>query len=770
MALLMAIDEFGEFNKYTEGVRFVGGCKKVISEYEYESEKVTRFLKSICDNYNNSLKAKGVSYRVVYPYSIHTSNITFFVPESDSNPNAKNNKDAIHIKIDGMDYVNILGRPDYLRPYVNEMRKLMRNLTVDFIKNNGYEMFAFMQIDDSFETNSKSNITDLNLGINLYERLAVLTVINNIYYSSESVGDSFFLDIAQMTAPGSKEYSNLFTVNERNRLVVTRTSTYKTALSTFLYDREGEIGSGTADYHLNVAEANYYFTDAAPTPFLYLADIACAIISNRLYQKFEVDTGKNKEKITGKGLAEIAQNDGIAFRIYGQAEIIYKKMIESVRVKDFDRFYGYMYELKNIHDVNGVATFYLNSMVKQCEKYFVEKLKSEKNYRNDFSRKMPEMIRRIEEYMSHRNIKYEQGLFMAEKICGLAEEYADSNQKDRYLFVLNDMIMQGYNHRGAVDESRRLMAVCEKYKDGVTCEEYLDHVNKALNIHINNFEFDEALKKAKSLVGSITQLKNTYFYIRKNVGQLGTELANTGLEDMASQERYALAGEIFSSVGQIYAFKRNYSQATMYFQKALKEFERGDFNYNMTMSFYLLMLIDSDKKEEYELLSGGYFGSNDIAEQCEKAIESGNNFMFSLFVKSYRAFYNTKANIGLLKRMVKYVKEYENAYEHPWELIYKNIYESMYAHKDEFDSDLLNDIRAHALLSESVFDTTILIIQANSHLRFLELEGKITDKKAMKIVPERNLDACVKTFDLEKDITLKELHKVLSNRVGFSYR
>lgn len=777
MSILIAMDEYGEFNKDTDGIRFVGGCKKTITEYEYEKERVSHFFMRLCADYNNELIENGVNYRVVYPYSIHTSNIVFFQPldttasDSDNTGDGKKGKEgAIRTIIDGIEYISITGRPESLKMYVNAFRKKLRDETTRFLKDNDYKLFAFLQGEEPGAKYSGSNITNLNIGINLYERLAVLSIINNIYYTLDPAENKYYLEIAQMTAPGDKDYSDLFSVNDRNRVVVTRTSTYKTALSTFLYDREGIAGLSDTDYRLNVAESNYFFADVEPTPFLYLADIACMIISGRMYQRFEADSRKNKEAVSGKGLFEISKQSGILFRVYGQVEVLYRNMIESIRMGDVDNFYGDVYDMEHTYDEHGYSRLYLDFWVKECENFMVSKIKRDKEYCDTFSMKIPEMIEHIGYLMSHKNIKYEKGLYVAEKICELVQQHTESNQKNRYLFVLYDMIMQGHNHRGSVDESRRIMAICENYKEGVTCEEYLDHVNKALNIHINNFEFDDALKKAHKLVGAVNQLKNTYVYIRKGVGAVGKELAEKEIDEAAEKEKLTLAGEIYSSIGQIYAFKGDNSQAIIYFKKALKEFANGDYNYNMTMSFYLLLLSDIGNKEEYELMSRGYFETSDLSTQLDKAINSGNPFMLSLFVKAYKMFYNSPANVGILKRLVEYVKIHNKPYEHPWELIYKNLYESMYRYKESFIESEIKDIRKRSVSSEQVFDTTILIIQTNSILEFMELEGEISDKEANIIVPQRNLEMCVNVFGVNPKVSIKELREILLDKIVFSYR
>lgn len=774
---LLALDESGVFEgeNMNKGLRFVGGCSKEINNYEKEKEKIRNFFTSLEMKCNKKLSEEGERYVVIYPYSFHGSWVSLFEPEDKDNETNRGS-DVIEVIYNDKKYVSVSDQRTKPCNYIAiKIASALKAATKQFLHEEGYDIFAFLDPGNHSDI-IRSNLMNLSEGANLYERQAVLTIITQLYFSLYDINDKCRLEIATRTVSNKHLSSDLYDIStgtkendiEKSRTRITSKQLYKTAIATFMYERGDLLNkSKEIDYIFDVRSSNYTRDSKDSTELLYLADFTCGII------KHELDIVRKKHgaesELTGDMLMELARNSRIPIRLFDQVEVLYKAMLDAINNCEIDKYYSSKYDILIMPDKNGFNRYYIDFWGEKTDKYLLEKLENT-SYANEFTARINECIQRTEGFMSIRTIEYDKGMYIAQKLCTLVEKYVKSNEKNKYLFNLNDIILRGYNHRGSVKETKLQIEKCEIYKDAVSCEEYIAHLNRSLNVFINNFEFKKALDISRLLETQAYSLKLTYNSISKNANILVSQEMTGESDDATNSEKYPLLGKVYSCTGQIYAFMNDPIQSEVRFKKALAEFEVGSPDYNITLSYYLLMLADRKMKPEYEMLASNYFGSDVLEEQMEVALRK-QMFTLSLFLKSYRQFYNTKSNLSFLNRITEFLLNKNGSLYHPWELIYKNLYLCLLDFQNDFPAETLQDIRKRAIFVDENFETTLKIIHANAVIEIMEKENRqLPDENAEIYIDKSCLEACAEVFNLNPHINLLELKTILSKNVLYSYR
>ncbi len=766
MIRVIALDEMGQFEKRDTGVRFVGGFSADVEDVGSEKREVEELLEAACQEFNEKWADSLGGMKAYYPHSLHGSGAAFFTEE-----NAEGTDDA------GRRLVPVRLTDGPGTEMERQFRRHLEQETMKYLGRKKAALYAFLDpYPDSERQESglgRSNLLNPGKGANFYERMAVLALYNQVFYSLEPEKPAYDFELATRTLNNyGDDWDNLYEVYRNAsgsvKSTITNTSTYKTALATLLYEKALSDKYLDAAYYFHVNSVNYTDKEKS-TPILYIADIVCGYIRKKLQQAFSVNLRTSENRVTAGGLTSFCKRLGIQIRIYDECDAAYRQMVEYVKKGELGRYYAEKYELTH---GNGVyKDFYLNYWVPQLEAYLADTLLKEEAYAEKVRGMVPEYVTFADGFMGPRETAYEKGLYVAECLSGIVEGLDRYRSRKAMLFRIYDIALRGYNHRGALDASRLYIEKCEACKGDVGIEEYVSHMLRALVFYCNFLRFDEALSSGLLLDKTARQLKAAYeVFYSASCG--GFDKGTCG-EASGSGVRLRLAGKVFSTMGQIYGFKGQYEMARQYFCSALQEFDGNSDDHKITMSHLLQLFISNGKKAEYESYAPAYFGENGLREQLKKAFDTGDGgFMILIYVKAFNLFYaKDKENLPVLEELLGRTENRADDCAHPWELIYKNLFECLLQQKELFGSD------KYKYLKEKVFscvvkpDATIRLILLHARMSFMELQEQGRGSALLAdCLEEEEAELCRQFFGDVRDMSWLEFRKLLDEKITYAYR
>ena len=795
---VITLDEMGTFENRTTGVRFVGGF---VGDVDYDEEKtnIETCLKEVCnmDEIKKILDEAGIDttkYGVHYPESLHGSDSVILEKKvKTKTTNIMGN--IVNISTDEDEHwvkpTNNICKGDTEEEKIEkkkEIEKKIKNIiqekTIEYLKGNGYRYYMYLDphvgegpevYDDSKGT---ANILDETQGAVRYERMAVQALYHQLFYTMENEPSEYVFELATRTIPFNannmnelEKYEGLYNIEYRrdrnnNRTIpvvsITNTSSYKTAIATKLYEQG--IDSRAA-YKFNVESINYNVADRNTTPYTYMTDILCGYLRWNIQRKFRLNADTNRNLVTSKGLTELFDSFNenemlLDLHVYSKADAIYRKMVDCVKCHDLVKYYDLMYELMRLMPRDDVernySTFYLNTWVKLLDERIKLELSSDTDYRKVFISMTEDYLVAVEGYMGKREINYEKGTFIAERLRMCYEDMNTAAIKLQYildrrgyaLFKLYDIIMRGNNHRGAVEIVAQCIEKCNEYKAYVSIEEYATHILRRVVFYYNMCDFKSALEISLVLKKIGVQLEDIYRCIHD-----GFDEVHEGKVSVSSSKT-ALVGKIFSNLGQAYAFLGDFDKSSIAFADAFERFAEDSGDYKITLSYYLHLLIEHGKQSEYELYAKNYFGADTLDEQFDNVIALNNSFALFVFVKAFKRFYmNDAHNVKLFDKMVDYVNDIHRAKKninHPWELIYKQLCEIAWNMSKLFEESNEELAENYSRLAKLVYsnacmncikeaDTTIVLIMLNARLHFEDMFGTVIyDSEGVRIVEFRD--------------------------------
>ncbi len=775
MARLIGLDESGKFTRKS-GFSFVGGYIADFESIELEEENIRTLLISICDKYNEEyLKKEKKKYRVLYPQSLHCNKegTNFYIPNDISIGNSSQIKGTL---VD----------PKVIKTDEDKERFpnfLMQNV-MDYLKAKPYKFYAFLDPYIKNNTgnkieNNKSNLMDIECGENLYERMAIISMYNNVFYSLSNKSKKYILKFATRSLPNdSEEYKELYHTylgksekDDKEPKVwanITNTSTYKTAMSTLFYEKEDNGKYLDCEFVFDVESINYINENKDDTPFHYIADVVCSYIANKLHEKFSIGEKVKENKITSEGLLEISNETGIEFRIYDECDVLYRDMINAVEMVDIVEYYAKYYEL--INSGYKYKELYITEWVLKLESYLKQNMETSIEYQNLFLGKIPEFISEMNGYMGIREKEYEKGLFIAENIVSTVEKLSNIRNRNAYLFEIYDIILRGYNHRGSIQKTKECVEKCEIYKGYVGLDTYVAHTLRTIEFYFNNLDFENALDAGLKLDVAVKELKRAYMLCYNTSGQISNGIIENGND--AQNYQYVLAGKLWSNIGQAYGFLKKFSSGQRYFTKALKEYDKNSANYVITLTHFMHLFISHEKREPYEQYADTYYKTSDLLKQLDDVFEDFNVFKLYVYVKAFNVFYaKDRSNVDILKKLLNRINCVAHDGQHPWELIYKNLYECILKQKSEFNIAEYQYIRENALTCIKYADTTIKMIQINAKLTFMQLEGEdVENYFAVDCLDEGEINTCSMFFENVSELTYEEIKNLLDEKMVYEYR
>lgn len=767
MDRVIALDESGTFENRIKGCRFIGG---VVGTH-IEENQIETLLKDICAQFNEKTASRCKDYQVLYPNSLHGSESVFY----------RKTSSVLDKGIEALSQVNMSSN---YRDLEKEFKKEMQERVIEFLSDNGYEIYMFFDpyVGEGFEEfhANSGNMVNPNQGANLYERMAILAMYNQIVYTLRDTAQHYHLHLATRTLENSKYSADnmyeTYEVNEHKETKklgrITTMSTYKTALSALLYDKTNAEEYQNAKYSFYVKSINYHNMQKPTTPYLYLADIVCSYINRIWKEELSIKfNALNENKITSEQLLLIAEKYNIEIRVYDATEVHFRHMLDAVKNCNLVQYYTILYELHNSDEK--YRGFYLQYWIPKVEVYLRNRIRNDEKYKSEVIQIIIDNCQMIRGYMGPRKRLPEKGLFIAEKLLAVMEEIKDSGSTERLkraFFELYDICMSGYNHRGSIDSVKHMIEKCEIYKLYVDAETYIGYALRAMQFYFNSFDFDAVINMGSKIVDSIKGLKVAYANLSNATTKMVEDIIDEDLE-VPNNFKYNLAGKVYSSIGQAAAFLGKTATANRYFRNALDEFDSESEDYAITTSYYLHYCIEFNKKEEYEKNAISYFDTKKLSLQLKNALDSEHAFKLFVFVKAFKIFYaKDRSNLNLLMEMIEgiYAKKVTN--EHPWELIYKNLYEAIMMQGKVLSIEKYEWIKERALNCIEHPESTIKMIQLGFKIdNILKTQDDAENLFAVDILNEAEMKLCSRFIENLEEQTLEELAESLNKLLTYMY-
>lgn len=765
MARIIALDEMGDFENRKNGVRFVGGYTCEVNNREIELMKIEQFLKNCCLRFNDGyVRDKHLEYHIVYPNSFHGSGDVFFK----MNPfydEKKNTRKWMKLPPKLND--------DYLEAKKEFHFFLQKEVSCYFNRNN-YQIFAFIYPyikDEYIEQIGETNLFDMNQGSNLYERMAILSLYNQVFYYVGEEAQEYDFEIATRTlnyrnASDENMYQVYINKAGQKKSSITNTSTFKTAFSIMLYEKQKNKKYQDARYFFHVASVNYNNERVRTTPFLYLADIACGCIRTCIQKKFMIGINTKVNRITSNGLLQIMRERGYQFRIYGMPEIYFRSMIEAVKNVQIAEYFANQYELNHMEE--DYKILYINYWEKKLSEHFEKIFRDNDDYRQLFYNRMSLYYAEIEQYMGYRQVSYEKGMYIASQMRTCVERSGDFQEKGKYLFRLNDVILRGHSHRGAIDRIKECIIECEKYKNYVDAEEYVTHSLRVLNFYFNAMDYQQVLISGLSMVKLVLYMKKAYKMVQDMSQELSLEIIRSS--NITVNVNYIVSGRLYSIIGQAYGFLKQYENAKHYFEMALKEFTNDTANYSITLSYYLHLMIAHKKQEAYERLAVKYFGGKmTLVEQLAYVAEKDDYALF-VYIKAFRVFYAKDTKYyGILEELLGLI-QHRKTDCHPWELIYKNLYESVLSLKTIEGLEKYEYLKNRAIDCIRYPDSTIIMIQmAFEAEQIADSDSGAYQKMAVDYFDKERIKSSRYFGEVIDNITFRKMMEIFKEKITYMY-
>ena len=790
MARIIAMDEMGNFETRDKGVRLIGGYV-IEDNYHEEKKEMEKFFQELCDKYTKKIQQKHKEYNIIYPKSLHGSGSLFF------KSNIKEGKQS-WVMVD----------KDENKKVQNDIWEEMQTEAMEYLKRKNCRLFMYLDphTGGGYDENtcSSSNITDEQQVANRYERMALQAIYHQIFYSVHSDADKYVFEIATRTlVPNEKnpkyskgDYDKVYQENN-GRIYLTNTSTFKTAISTMLYEKQINT---EAIYEFNVEPINYDKADEKDTtPYTYMADIVCSYMRKLFSKGLKINAETKENLVSSSNLIEMVKANvevGLEIFVYSKSDVLYRKMVEAAKNHNVVDYYAYLYELLELdgepeeeEDVQGCMSlepkdistksykkFYIENWIPSLNSYLMDKIETDAAGKRIFRSRIDDYVSYIEGYMGSREISYEKGLFIAGKLIAHVEGQEGWKKRSAILFKLYDIKLRAYNHRGSIDDVKECARNCNLYKAYVNTEQYVAHILRVIEYYMNSFRFEEALKVSLSLKEVGDKLEETY----TEAYAASEKIAASILGDVnpVQSGQLSIVGKIYSNLGQVYAFLNDYYNSKEMFEVALQKFSSDTDDYKITHSYYLHLLIENDKLLEYNKESTLYFGTDDIKQQLKNAVQY-NAYALFIFVKALKKLYiSDYLSREVLEETIAEINKIDSSRRtgHPWELIYKNISESLLmiartdnANKERYE-ELADKYAARCQACNQNADTTIDLIQINAKLEFMKMKDMIEEDGVVENLDPKEIRSCEKILDCKAPIRYKQLKEFLDDKITYMYR
>lgn len=500
-----------------------------------------------------------------------------------------------------------------------------------------------------------SNLIDDNIACNRYEHMAYRTVENLLFYNPHQRDDSVKLELATRIVKPEADtklhedikklgLSKSSPSSNDNRYQVTDSGSFRAALASAIQNSDRK----DIQFDINVQSINYSANALnndkvdEKQSFLYLADTVCSIISNNVhsirksYEALQTLEAACK-KITGK------RN---FLWVYDEIDQVYRVAFAEIR-------HGNYFEaLAGIY--NGITA--MPSFAKiYNEIWFCPMIQETLKKKDLFSWR--KAVEKLELYLY--SVNYD--MAMAEYVYDVLKKLAESDigTYESGLYHLHKVEMMIANHKGDYSGAEEAFEKCISVSDYMPIEEYLELRNMHSTLLLDKGDFRRATvftTDTKVYEEMLDEIRKMVYTDRKDIN--------------------IHYGRTLSQLGQCHSYERNFEEAEDCFSKALVLYGDDKVDYQITLSYYLHMLIEKGDVSTYEENAEIYFGARDKKRQFENIIQlDSTTIRYALFVyiKALYIFYRESVPKSFLREVVKRVmKQYKKTSGgHPWELILK---------------------------------------------------------------------------------------------------
>ena len=738
---LISFDETGKFECKEEQARFIGGVIYKGKDYEEEEKRLKSLFEKIADDFNKKYKGE-INFEIQFPRNFH------------------------------------------MAKEINKVKNFIVRETINYLeKSEKYELFMFAVPDTKSKENEvnevtkSNNFSDLNEPGNLYERLAILTVYNFVFYSLDrNIEKNIFKLPTRTLNKLGEEASKKFAEADNNYFVNTNKNTFKAAISTKIYEGNAVNSLAVKDLELKVESIQYNEKDKLSSLFLYLSDIVCLYLQQKL-----THINKNKFVFNSSVIEELqnATKLKITFWVYDEIDKIFKKAIEAYADDNLAKTYSYLYDIEIID--NEYGKYYRQYWSCKLKNIIKEDYLDNCDKINIFQKNIYKDIAEIEYYMRDKK-DYARGEYVSEKLIKIIECYLsradlekiNSQVLKKALYKLYDIQLRVRNHKSSIKDSEKYLKKIIKLKKYIPFEEYMEILNRGVQIYFNECDFERIIELYEIILADAEKIKEYYkiqttytdeilkTLIEKEGNSCETESTLKTNKYDKKEIKVELLGKMYSTLGQAYAFEENYKDSKESFEKALNEFEKESGNYHQTLGYLIHLFISEDNIREYKKHLLEFFGNEDIFEQVQMLLEDDidqNRYDIFIWIKALNKFiksFEAEKILECLDLLDKKLIE-TNYKKHPWQLIYKY----MYLNCREFSLENEEKYMKKATNYEKE-EGLIKLIKLKTKYIFLESKGKsITSKFLSEIINVINKD--------NKDIEKNNVKKYLDEKLVYMY-
>lgn len=798
---LIVLDESGEFN--TGKSAFIGGV--VIDDFDDSVDVHSKMMSELENMYIGIVRSANrfmpMNYELIYPQSIHINSEKVFRKDS-----------GTEIGINQVDR----GLKSQVQKALGYLRGELIQKTLSYLENYSYHLYAYIYRGDDVSEKGKTNLTDLDKADNLYERMAVLTLYNQIIFNLNPIADLYYLDLATRSIPvqSAGEETEMAHTKNYNRTFyhITEESFYRVALSTKLSELKYEERFANVSFDLNVQSINY-FGQTDTTPIHYMGDIICGYIGDVIHGKLEYDR-----------IEEVHDSlkQPIEIRYYDKADLYYGEMINAVNNHDMKTYFSLRYDFMS-ESLPG-EKYYKEHWISKIDRELNSRIENDAAFCEDIAQSMPEIYEYCDGLMGGITDGFEKGTYIAKKVVKIYRKLLEKNTfrsaafAGRYYFRFLDILMRGYNHRGYVRDNLKLIKECREYRKYVSMEEYLEHLQGAAEYYFNSMQYRAVEEDYKrKVLPKLNFSKAEESFVEASPLTRFQEAMETLVGSDDEQEIYEISGKVYSTLGRACAFLDS-AGAELFFNKALEEFDQDKANREKTIIYLMHYYISSYQKsanearraeyrKKYEDCAENLFGTKDSLEQMEKILSVlekegddpyGARFDLYCFLKAEYVFAlnlqgemdfseDTKSKtelIACMNRVYLFVKKrtLEHMNDHPWELILMNLYKLAFglteSKKVNIKEEILETILEKAMTIIAKFNDGpkmaairmhfLLGIKKNQDVKTLEELhlGTPYEEQVKKDITALTL---IPGFEKLQEMTVEELRRLLEKKVTYMY-
>ena len=433
-------------------------------------------------------------------------------------------------------------------------------------------------------------------------------------------------------------------------------------------EREILSGDNEADIEeFKVRSIKYDSNASEGMEFLYLTDSINSVLSFKFPEKV------NQVEEVYKRLAPLAGAEHTILYSYDDLDTLYGKAVLSVEREDYFEAFSYLYDAEQINCES--REYYKEHLIKElCDKICTSSTPDS----------FYTAIRKLSSFTYSNEVDRNKLCYLFEKMKVLGESRKKdvrSSREKKNLFYLYDAGVSVFTHLGDSKKANQYYKKCIEYKDYVDGTDLIILNNKMIVFLSDVFAFKKAYDLAcenVDIAKAFGDFRITHFGMNKENGNVNLGIA-------------------YSQLGQVCAVCKK-DLAEDVFKKALRLLASDEFNYKITLSYYLHFLIGERDEKKYRYWIKNYLGGkSDPEEQLRYIFLAGAKmksadsrsinpeFALYVWVKGLYVFdmeisSSLESMLSDIDGMivVNDMARGKGKKNHPWELIYKYLAFIMY--------------------------------------------------------------------------------------------